>query len=225
MILGYWAIKGRAEPILCLAAHLGINIVEKRYTEVEEWNTDIQNKIVDLPNLPYLIDGDVKLTQSHVIATYLCEKAGKQEIFGKTTADKLKVLELIGTYDDFFDRLKSTFSAFAQGLDPFKEAFAEACTKGRPHQIVKYLSQFLGNKDFFLGYLTYADILIATNGKFADVLCRSIGTTSPFTSFENTDALIKRVFNLNGIKQRVATAEWKALPWTDPNTMPIPLLE
>ena len=41
---------------------------------------------LDFPNLPYLIDGNIKVTQSNAILRYLGRKFG---LDGKTEADKV----------------------------------------------------------------------------------------------------------------------------------------
>ena len=43
------------------------------------------------PNLPLLVDGDYKLTESKAIMLYLCMKAKKEEMLGKTNMDKLLI--------------------------------------------------------------------------------------------------------------------------------------
>ena len=43
------------------------------------------------PNLPYLIDGDYKLSESSAIPVYLLNKYGKEDMLGKTVEDKGRV--------------------------------------------------------------------------------------------------------------------------------------
>ncbi len=43
------------------------------------------------PNLPYLIDGDFKLTESRAINLYVIMKSGKTDLLGKTIEDKARV--------------------------------------------------------------------------------------------------------------------------------------
>jgi len=44
---------------------------------------------LDFPNLPYLIDGNVKLTESLNILVYVAHKSGKLDLLGKDD-DKFK---------------------------------------------------------------------------------------------------------------------------------------
>ncbi|VDN19983.1 unnamed protein product [Dibothriocephalus latus] len=92
--LGYWSIRGvhlqnrtylnifclsqLAQPIRLLLEYVGEDYQEKRFGkgEFEEWKKIKYNLGIGFPNLPYIIDGDVKLAQSSVILRYLGEKHG-----------------------------------------------------------------------------------------------------------------------------------------------------
>ena len=43
---------------------------------MDEWAKDKFNLGLDFPNMPYYIDGDVKLTQSMAVLRYLARKHG-----------------------------------------------------------------------------------------------------------------------------------------------------
>ena len=95
--LGYWAIRGRAEPTRYLLHFLGISFNDKRYTDPEEWfKKDKFNLGLDFPNLPYFIDADdgVKLTESIAIPRYICSKWGS-ELLGKTLEDKARIEQFL----------------------------------------------------------------------------------------------------------------------------------
>ena len=54
--------------------------------DLSDW-TNVKFKLgLDFPNLPYLIDGNIKVTQSNAILRYLGRKFG---LDGKTEADKV----------------------------------------------------------------------------------------------------------------------------------------
>ena len=54
---------------------------------------------LDFPNLPYLIDGDVKLTESQAIARYISGKY-RPELLGKTLEDRANVDMLYSISND-----------------------------------------------------------------------------------------------------------------------------
>jgi len=66
--LGYWGIRGLAEPIRLLAEYVGVAYTNKKYTSYEEWTADKFSLGFDFPNLPYWVDGSVKITESDAIA-------------------------------------------------------------------------------------------------------------------------------------------------------------
>lgn len=70
-VLGFWDLRGLASPIRHLLTYAGQDFVDKRYTigpppdfECDEWIAkDKLNVPLDFENLPYYIDGDVKISQ------------------------------------------------------------------------------------------------------------------------------------------------------------------
>lgn len=57
---------------------------------------------MEFANLPYLIDGDVKITESHAINLYIIRKSGRNELLGTNLIEQSKVRELIGVLEDLF---------------------------------------------------------------------------------------------------------------------------
>lgn len=72
--LGYWNIRGLADPIRYLLHHVGADFEDKRYEvgpapkfDESSWLNEKYKLGLDFPNLPYYIDGNLKLTQ---VSTY-----------------------------------------------------------------------------------------------------------------------------------------------------------
>ena len=80
--LCYWDLRGRGEPSRLLLRYAGANWEDKRRVfnkkdfmqAVGDWKAEKFNLGLDFPNLPYLIDGDVKITQSIAVIRYLGRK-------------------------------------------------------------------------------------------------------------------------------------------------------
>ena len=66
MILGYWKIRGRGEPIRLLMEFLGVKYTEEN-PSFKQWFSKRDSMGMDFPNLPYLIDGNHKITESRAI--------------------------------------------------------------------------------------------------------------------------------------------------------------
>jgi glutathione S-transferase len=59
LILGYWPIRGIAQPIRFFLEYLGLPYEEKLYTDHQEWfSADYVNFAHPFANLPYLKDGE-----------------------------------------------------------------------------------------------------------------------------------------------------------------------
>ena len=97
--LAYWNIRGLAQPIRLVLVYAGVDFVDKRYESSERavWLSDKPNLGLDFPNIPYYIDGDLKISQSMAILKYLARKHGlvarddreliKQEIVAEQLSD------------------------------------------------------------------------------------------------------------------------------------------
>ena len=50
--------------------------------------------------MPYLIDGDYKLTESKAIIHYVIQKSGKTELQGKDIKDQARVIQLMEAWQE-----------------------------------------------------------------------------------------------------------------------------
>ena len=81
MTLGYWNTRGLTHSICLLLEYTDSSYEEKRYVmgdapnfDRSQWLSEKFNLGLDFPNLPYLIDGSHKVTQSNAILRYLVRK-------------------------------------------------------------------------------------------------------------------------------------------------------
>jgi glutathione S-transferase len=62
---------------------------------------------LDFPNLPYLIDGDFRLTGSRAIYYYIIEKAKRgEELLGKHFRERARILNVTEVVLDVLDRIE-----------------------------------------------------------------------------------------------------------------------
>uniref|UniRef100_A0A8C4YLI4 Glutathione S-transferase n=1 Tax=Gopherus evgoodei TaxID=1825980 RepID=A0A8C4YLI4_9SAUR len=148
-----------AHAIRLLLEYTGTPYEDKQYSpsgegpdyDISQWTNEKEKLGLDFPNLPYLIDGQTKLTQSNAILRYI---ARKHKMAGESEEEIQRV-----------DMLEN------QVMD-FRLAFARICyspdfVKTEPEYLrqlpgkLKLFSQFLGNRKWFAGEkLTYVDFLM-----------------------------------------------------------------
>jgi len=188
LVVGYWDIRGLVQPIKYLLEYLQVEYEDKRYFygEAPDFNRDSwfsvkQSLGFPLPNLPYMIDGDLKLTESHAIYRYLCGKY-RPELLGKTLEDRAHVDMVMSHAQDI--RNASYNACYETGDRAFVRAMA--LERFGP------LARFLGDhKPFIVGeYVTYPDFFLYEQIELFDFICEN--------------ELVKKYPNLESYRQRVA---------------------
>ena len=217
MEFGYWGIKGRGEICRWIIGLTGLKITEKNPASKEEWGQLKAQFGSHFANLPYLIDGDFKLTESHAIHYYLAEKAGREDLVGKDAQERARVIQIEGVVTDIFLGFMKTLGPNTKTeLEKSLEAGSSLQTK------VAELSKFLGDKEYFLGHLTLADLGVVYVSQFGSSFVKANGLTSPFCQHANLKALEKRVTSLPGLKE-VSDAR-KPVPFMPPGMLPFEML-
>ncbi|KAM5257046.1 glutathione S-transferase Mu 1 isoform 2-T2 [Ctenodactylus gundi] len=157
MTLGYWDIRGRAHAIRLLLEYTDSSYEERRYImgnapdyDRSQWLNEKFKLGLDFPNLPYLIDGAHKLTQSNAILRYI---ARKHNMCGETEEEKIRVDILENQAMD--TRLQLRMLCYDPDFEKKKPEFLE----GIPDKM-KLFSQFLGKRPWFAGdKITFVDFL------------------------------------------------------------------
>ncbi|KAM5257053.1 glutathione S-transferase Y1 isoform 9-T9 [Ctenodactylus gundi] len=148
MILGYWNLRGLTHPIRLLLEYTDSRYEEKHYTmgdapdfDRSQWLNEKFKLGLDFPNLPYLIDGAHKLTQSNAIMRYI---ARKHNMCGETEEEKIRVDMLENQAMD--TRMQLIMLCYSPDFEKKKPEFLE----GLPEKM-KLFSQFLGKRPWFAG--------------------------------------------------------------------------
>ncbi|CAN2391004.1 cellular detoxification of nitrogen compound [Pristimantis euphronides] len=164
MLLGYWDIRGLAHPIRLVLEYVGTDYQEKRYVigdgkcgrrapdyDKSQWLDEKEKLGLDFPNLPYLVDGDVKLTQSNTILRYIAHKHG---LCGSTEREEILVSMVENEAMDF--RMRLVAISYNPEFEKLKGPYLEKL----PTFLARY-SQFLGVRPWFVGdKITFADFLM-----------------------------------------------------------------
>ncbi|XP_027487668.1 glutathione S-transferase Mu 1-like [Corapipo altera] len=80
-VLGYWDIRGLAHAIRLLLEYTETPYEDKLYScgeapdyDKSQWINEKEKLGLDFPNLPYFIDGPVRLTQSNAILRHIARR-------------------------------------------------------------------------------------------------------------------------------------------------------
>ena len=100
-ILGYWKIRGLAAPIRYMFHYLGVDFEDKLYEcgdapdfDKSAWLNEKETLGLEFPNLPYLIDGETKLTETVAIMHYIASKY-QPALLGSNASVKGRILMLL----------------------------------------------------------------------------------------------------------------------------------
>ncbi|GFR10608.1 glutathione S-transferase Mu 1 [Trichonephila clavata] len=202
-ILGYWNVRGITEPIRYLLRYKKADFEEKRYVVGEdEWKKEKFNLGLEFPNLPYYIDGDMKLTQSVAILRYLARKHG---LDGKTGEEKRRIALAEQQILDFRANLRKL--AFSENYETDKDEFI----KDLPKQYQLW-EKFLGDRKYIAGdEITYVDFQVYEIFDFYRIF-----HPSTFESFPTLKTFHDRIKNLPEIKQYINSSAFRKWPLFGP---------
>ena len=157
--LGYWSTRGMGAQCTYLLAYCGADFNFKQYKATFDngevgrgtWPDEKFNLGIAFPNLPYLLDGDVKIAETMPLMRYICRKY-KPALLGKTLEERAQV-DMIGAVVNDLKVNACMIPCYTHGD---REKIDEDCTK-RLEPIVKWL----GNKKFLMGNdLCYVDFVL-----------------------------------------------------------------
>nr|XP_020139246.1 glutathione S-transferase Mu 2-like [Microcebus murinus] len=158
MTLGYWDIRGLAHAIRLLLEYTDSSYEESLIFSTtapdydrSQWLNEKFKLGLDFPNLPYLIDGAIKITQSNAILRYI---ARKHNLCGETEEEKIRVDILENQAMD--TRMQMAMVCYSPDFEKLKPQYLE----GLPEKMKLY-SQFLGTRPWFAGdKITFADFCV-----------------------------------------------------------------
>jgi glutathione S-transferase len=161
--LGYWAIRGLAQPIRLLLACADVPFSEVRLgvlqdgtllsedQEGEDWERVRATLAMPFPNLPYLIDtssaSPVRLSQSNAILRYL---ARRFDYYGDSEIERVEIDVLQDEAYDFRNEIIAV--AYTSGED-YAGVYENFISNTLPHYLDSFEAYLAGrkNRSFFVG--------------------------------------------------------------------------
>lgn len=204
-IFGYWDVRGLAEPIRYLLRYKNVDFEDKQYplSDFDSWFGNKFNHGLDFPNLPYYIEGSVKLTQSTTILRYL---AKKYNLEGETEEEKLRVSLLEQQVVDL--RTSIIRLVYNENYEKLLPDFV----KGVPDQL-KLLEAFLGDRKFFAGeHLTYVDFMAFEIVEYYKYIVPKV-----LEGFPNLRKYQERMKSLPALKKYLESPQYKSWPLFAPH--------
>jgi len=161
--LGYWAIRGLAQPIRTLLRHLGVPFEDELFVQGdgpsysrEAWLSVKAGLEIDFANLPYLIDGEVRMTQSQAILRYVARVyGGGSSLYGGSPA---RLAAIDATMEQAVD-FRQSYTRVAYGSAPL-EPFASTIMPGYLAGFERVLARAAAG-GFICGELSIADFALA----------------------------------------------------------------
>ncbi|XP_071546707.1 glutathione S-transferase Mu 4-like [Panulirus ornatus] len=155
-VLGYWKTRCWAQPIRLLLEYTGTKFEDRKYEvgpgptfDKTCWFSVKFNLGLDFPNLPYYIDGDIKISQTLAILRHI---ARKHDMCGRTEHERVQVDMLVNQAMDFSSALVDVCYDHFERKDQFLSQLPAS---------IKQFSNFLGDKPWFVGdSLTMVDFLM-----------------------------------------------------------------
>ena len=210
--LGYFNIRGIAQPIRLLLNYIGVEYNDKRYefgpghsmadkeSLTKHWTADKSNLGLDFPFLPYYIDGDLKLSQSMAILRYLGRKYGLSATDDETMARQDMVEQQISDL-----RMTFMMQMSMNWTDDKDQQLKNITDSIVP--LLQLLEKYLGEKEWLLGQINYVDFL-------AYETLNWIRQFSPQTmeKFANLSQYLLRYESLEPIKKYMSSPQFISWP-------------
>eukprot|EP01098_Paradermamoeba_levis_P002026 TRINITY_DN1235_c0_g1_i1.p1 TRINITY_DN1235_c0_g1~~TRINITY_DN1235_c0_g1_i1.p1 ORF type:complete len:253 (+),score=66.79 TRINITY_DN1235_c0_g1_i1:94-759(+) len=199
VVIAYWAIRGLAQPIRLLLEYAGADYEDKKYTQGDgpeysrqEWLDDKEKLGLDFPNLPYFIDGNLRITQSNAILRHL---ARKHNLYGKTHEDQARIDMLL---DQAMD-LRNAFVRVIYGSN-FDQNVVQHLSQTAPRFFASF-EKYLGDKNFFLG----SEVTVADFHLYEMFDQHRLLEPTSLDAFPHISAFVKRFAALPKIAQYLAS--------------------
>ncbi|KAK7079754.1 Glutathione S-transferase Mu 3 [Halocaridina rubra] len=209
-VLGYWKLRGLAQSIRLLLEYVGDDYEEKYFHfkptsgpdfDRSEWYSVKFNLDLQFPNLPYYIDGDLKITQSNAILRHI---ARKHNLCGENEREMVQVDVLENQAMDMrMSYVRVAYGNYEEEKQTYFENFKNS---------LELMSKALGNQKWFVGEkITLPDFILY---EIFDI--HRVIESSCLESFPNLKDFMKRFEALPNIKKYMSSSRFLAAPLNGP---------
>ena len=181
-----------------MLAYAGIEYESMDYEIGPAWQKDKESLGLDFPNLPYLIDGGTKLTESWAIYRYLGRKFGLRPT---TEIEECACDMLEGVLADI-----TRFLVMAVYSPDLIQNLSEL--RDKQSTKIKHIDKFLSGQDYVAGSkLTYVDFVLFDVIDIHRLLFPDI-----LNEMKNMDGFMKRFEDLKPISTYLSSKNYKKFP-------------
>ena len=149
-----------------LLAHAGVDYEDRRYAvtaaadggyDLSAWTSKKFALGLDFPNLPYWVEGELRITQSQAILLHVAKKA---RLMGGTAEARAQALMLLGVSADLRDAFVSL--SYGGAFDTARGAFVAGPLAGAVKSLEAFAAKRAAAGPYLLGAeLTFADFVWA----------------------------------------------------------------
>ncbi|KAJ6646449.1 Glutathione S-transferase 2 [Pseudolycoriella hygida] len=205
-VLAYWDVRGLASNIRNLLHYKEVEFEDKLYKigpapdyDTSEWISAKPTLGLDFPNLPYYIDGDVKLSQSTAILRYL---GRKYDLVGDNEAQTQRI-ELAEQQAIDLRLGLARLVYFNANYEKDREEYVKKLTT-----LVEQMDRFIGSNQWIAGdKLTYVDFLLYDCLDF-----NRLFDASAFQGADNVNNYLTRFENIPQIKAYMSSGKYNKFP-------------
>jgi len=192
--IGYWPIRGIINPTRLLLEHVGEQYEFKDWATTQPgWFEQKYQLGLPFPNLPYVIDGNVKLTQSGAIIRYLARKHG----LVATTEEEQQRQDLV---DGVVNDLRNGWSTLCYRSADF-ETDKVAYRKDRLTPVLAEFDKWFAKNEYVVGSkLTFGDFNV-----FESIDGHSKLFPDLLDEHPNLKKHHDKIANLKGVKEYLAS--------------------
>lgn len=208
IVIANWPIRGLGAPIIYVCEYLKVPYRELLYKEgaAPDYSRISFRSVKDtlgipFANLPYVIDGEVKIAQSLACTRHICRKWGA-DLLGRDLRD----LALVDTLSQILheDRLKVQGELGYSSIEP-GPIIEEGLRRLEP------IADHMSGRPFLAGdYVTYVDFILWENIDYLNV----VGKGEALSSCDLIKHYVNRMNRLPGFKEFLASDRFRRFPFS-----------